>query len=502
MPCVKIFQAKYEALSYTWGDKNDIRHIICNSSNRATTRNLFEAMQFLRYFNKIRVLWIDALCINQESDCDRTTQVKLMTQIYEGARQVLIWLGLMSPACSKAIDLIHMLDKVSALSKVDETQDGFLEEQHLIQAGLPNFGNSVWKDARDLFEQPWFFRVWILQEAVMARGPIFVCGPRKTQWTTFVNASNLLHRMFSDHPLRSSRGFIRLTYIDTWRLRQPWNHPGPCSYIREHEDFLLLLILERNSLASDARDKIFAFAGLLTTQSFRNNSDHQLIIKVDYSSDVADVYKNAVISLATYYGNLRFLSSAGSLQATKNTLPSWVPDWRVPLDRTPLMGLSICKEYNAYGDKSRVCNFRCQGNELLVKGVLIDYVQAVGPTLYAPTIIGSSGDVSVLRNWFEMVKRHNDNFHGSINPVLAHWQTINGMPLSSLETDCSGYSEQQCDCFETYVEFMQCDGRFCTTDNFQEKLDRMEPAQKRIAKYCVGRSFFITDEGYMGLGPG
>jgi len=39
------------------------------------------------------MLWIDAICINQESIAERSQQVPIMGDIYKTAQRVFIWLG-------------------------------------------------------------------------------------------------------------------------------------------------------------------------------------------------------------------------------------------------------------------------------------------------------------------------------------------------------------------------------------------------------------------------
>lgn len=84
---------QYEAVSYTWGDPKRDRVIKVNSLDFQISRNLFELLPYLRRSRSDRVLWIDALCINQENPKERPSQVKMMGEIYKGASHVVIFLG-------------------------------------------------------------------------------------------------------------------------------------------------------------------------------------------------------------------------------------------------------------------------------------------------------------------------------------------------------------------------------------------------------------------------
>jgi hypothetical protein len=67
--------------------------MFCNHKSVSVTRNLVEALRTFRHTRKSRVLWADAICINQQDLEERSLQVQLMTRIFSDASRVLIWLG-------------------------------------------------------------------------------------------------------------------------------------------------------------------------------------------------------------------------------------------------------------------------------------------------------------------------------------------------------------------------------------------------------------------------
>ena len=87
---------EYEALSYVWGDPNVTRPISCGSTQLNVTVNLFAALLAVRSCSYPRLLWVDAICIDQKNIKERDQQVRIMGDIYSQAKQVLIWLGEMS----------------------------------------------------------------------------------------------------------------------------------------------------------------------------------------------------------------------------------------------------------------------------------------------------------------------------------------------------------------------------------------------------------------------
>jgi hypothetical protein len=75
----------YEALSYCWGGIRDKRTIQCNGAHFNVSANLRSALLNLRFDNRSRLLWIDAICTYSH----RTTMKHLGTmrsvpQVFEG----------------------------------------------------------------------------------------------------------------------------------------------------------------------------------------------------------------------------------------------------------------------------------------------------------------------------------------------------------------------------------------------------------------------------------
>ncbi|KAK4230331.1 heterokaryon incompatibility protein-domain-containing protein [Podospora fimiseda] len=103
----------YSALSYCWGDLRDTKPIklgfcdqhllqhddkVHHQANPTlhtfnATRTLHNALEAFQLTKFEGFLWVDALCINQGDVEERSYQVKLMKDIYQGASAVEVWLG-------------------------------------------------------------------------------------------------------------------------------------------------------------------------------------------------------------------------------------------------------------------------------------------------------------------------------------------------------------------------------------------------------------------------
>ncbi|KXX74381.1 Heterokaryon incompatibility protein 6, OR allele [Madurella mycetomatis] len=92
----RVATRPYEALSYVWGEPARQWPLECDGKELLVTRNCRDALVHLRRRFTPRMLWIDAICINQgdtdEADTERNRQVAMMGEIYLNAARVLVWL--------------------------------------------------------------------------------------------------------------------------------------------------------------------------------------------------------------------------------------------------------------------------------------------------------------------------------------------------------------------------------------------------------------------------
>ncbi|RYP69565.1 hypothetical protein DL771_006080 [Monosporascus sp. 5C6A] len=72
----------YEALSYVWGDPNNLRSISINEYDLLITANLHAALLHLRAPFLERMFWVDAICINQTDEAEKGEQIRHMAEIY------------------------------------------------------------------------------------------------------------------------------------------------------------------------------------------------------------------------------------------------------------------------------------------------------------------------------------------------------------------------------------------------------------------------------------
>ena len=130
----------FEALSYAWGSEENPKSISVDGCNFLVGANLYSALLHLQDDFIERILWVDALCINQENNDEKGRQVQSMAKIYAKASRVIVWLGeAAANGGDAALEYIRAVSNRQTTS-VDETKKELIV---------------------DLLGRPWFQRVWV-----------------------------------------------------------------------------------------------------------------------------------------------------------------------------------------------------------------------------------------------------------------------------------------------------------------------------------------------------
>jgi hypothetical protein len=130
----------YDALSYVWGDPKNTQPIYIGEHDLPVTTNLYAALSHLRNFSLERIIWVDAICINQKNDEEKVQQIQLMAKIYSQANRVLVWLGEAADNSDQALEEIRAAGRKATNSLNNE----------MIQSAV-----------LALLQRNWFQRIWV-----------------------------------------------------------------------------------------------------------------------------------------------------------------------------------------------------------------------------------------------------------------------------------------------------------------------------------------------------
>ncbi|OAL45532.1 HET-domain-containing protein [Pyrenochaeta sp. DS3sAY3a] len=313
-------QPQFEALSYCWGElDNNSEEPICvleedgNTSITHVSRNLFKALLQLRNTTTTRLLWVDQLCINQADKKELSEQVGIMGTIYSQAARVLIWLGEGDLEVEWSIDEVNRLFPYFQEATAEEIRLG------TSRGYLPNLGSHLpLIDVTRLLSLPWFWRVWVVQEAVRATERTFMYGSRTLDWDVIQKANIWTHFEGFEMP-----GYPHIVLPSIWSSVHVGNatkaesSPTTLDDLNDTRHFDKRLELELFNMficgldlrASDPRDYIFGLFGLCN--ELRETRQSRLIIP-DYSKSISDAF----IDFTAHYlrHDLRVLSAIHALK--------------------------------------------------------------------------------------------------------------------------------------------------------------------------------------------
>lgn len=289
----------YEALSYTWGSTRRSHRITVNNRNLMITESLHDALRHLRDDLEDRILWIDAICIDQDNQTERGYQVQQMASIYERARQVIIWLGLGTPETDTLFDSIRRLERhalnfaCSDWTPSDRRWQFLWSTVTVGETPVTEHQSSKTHCFRMLLWRDWFMRVWVLQEVAKARAARVVCGTKAVSARIFA----LMPPLLGVEPDYRTQSVLDIM-------------PGPSrkySWWTETRDLHTLLHRFQGSQASDSRDLIYALLGISS-----DAADNSALLP-DYNKSEEEVVQDAIAFILD-------LQSHGVLASS---LPRW-----------------------------------------------------------------------------------------------------------------------------------------------------------------------------------
>ncbi|KAL3425837.1 ankyrin and HET domain-containing protein [Phlyctema vagabunda] len=247
---------RYEALSYVWGSKEErARHTGTASINLREFPigyNLELALLHLRLDDKIRVLWVDAICINQSDVAERDSQVAQMGQIYARARRVVAWLGPSSDISREAI---------RAIPEIDSDTSELYYLWHIEEK--KSYEHEILEPIKAFCSQKYWSRLWIVQELILATDILIQCGTDHLRWShlcVFFAQLDTFDRNERRLPLRAdSRDTIPARIVGEWKDRKMKE------MIEDYQFDTTLFALYyryRKGECEDFRDKIYGVRSL------------------------------------------------------------------------------------------------------------------------------------------------------------------------------------------------------------------------------------------------
>ncbi|CAG9983724.1 unnamed protein product, partial [Clonostachys byssicola] len=388
----------YEAISYVWGsaDKSHTLNIRGGSLIKIT-ESLYHALKDIRYSairDGPRYLWADGVCINQEDVDERSQQVGLMAEIYGSALKVITYVGQDTLDVRKGIELAKLL---------------------IAAQGESTAINSNAKPLRDFLGRTWYTRMWIIQESVLNKNGIIVCGRNNIPWDLFLDLSNMIAHSAHNE-------YIQITpYAEKQIGAFGWMSELRNRY-RKHPEgipLLQLLICSREFNCSNPRDHVFAVSSLMEA-SCRIKPDYQKAIRGVYIEAAGQALKSCGLVILSYAGMWK-----------KQDVPSWVPDWSCYHEQIPIFqsrrfnGLSTLSDGRLCGVlKHKYILYDLQTGQLCSSGCVFDRVIHVGGTLRRSFITARLERYRWAREQYSLLSQFGTKYVGGGSSLEAFWRTL------------------------------------------------------------------------------
>jgi hypothetical protein len=528
----------FYAISHCWGTQAHNTNVQVDGQLLHITSDLAAGLKVLQelaindsdFDPPLRYVWIDSICVNQQSIQDRSTQVALMRRIYSTSVTTLVWLGPEHAWVKPAWRLLDQIYDVFQTSYPEAKIEGDIPVRNYSDSlhkltGLPTWDQESWTDLRQMMDLDWFSRIWVIQEVVLSPGdPIIICGLHLYPWGRLQWASAWLRRT----------GYMRLPQIPEKLLNV--SNMGNLRHCRANWPLDALLSFTMTKFhATDQRDKIFGLLGIAA--ECQDPSRFPEALRPDYSADLTETYLKVARFLLENGSSLAILTRAHGADGCSMrkqrvhdlaNLPSWTPDW------------SDFRVFNK-GIRTSLARVHFSDPE---KPPRLGFAKPFAASAGLKLKLHDSGDISVLRvsaarlatvthcYYFDENEASKDDFkHAIDSKLLAAWN----MSLSTLDVDdlaswvtrfiktttaerydLTGRSYQQTlkDGMAYIIHQLDKEEARMSLPDVDNKREKSIEVLRHLSvggvakeyatlayTYCFSRCFLVTSTGNVGIGP-
>ena len=361
------------ALSYVWGTEKPNESLKIEQSVLRITPSLSILLHQLEVSHDVRFLWVDQICINQLDNPEKAVQVKIMRDIYVSARKVLLWLGPSTKGTDLAMDSIVPLDEsIGVLPQSQFARDS-------ISSRLPGQDDPFWPGLVELYARPWYDRLWVLQEAILAKDIEVLCGTRSMHWAVFASFATKMYELMpyawlfdaqsydpNDTAQARTCGFVSIRDIDTMRSSEAeGNKPLFWTY----------LSMGQKCKVTNPLDRVYGLLGLLASEELVRSAE------IRYDWEPWQGYLHFCKLYIERDPDLALFSMAGCITKPKD-LPSWCPNF----DSAPNVASiycnypGFCTGFKPGEPRKSQIQTSATSNTITVPGFRLDRVKAVTET--------------------------------------------------------------------------------------------------------------------------
>ncbi|KAJ4256913.1 hypothetical protein NW762_009009 [Fusarium torreyae] len=342
---------QYEALSYMWGS-SDLRYdIAIDGMPFSVGYNLRQALDDLRLPTESRVIWSDAICMNQSDHEEKGHQIYLMTAIYSRSIAVCAWID----------------------HEINPLDPSFMSLQALDNgAQIQDYSAEYWHPVAKIFRNQYWRRLWIQQELIMAPDIRVYCQGHLLDGLQLLGFAARLSEDYTKYGEEKQKVAMELQILINLDLEAGFTHSvlaAKCYHARERSSRRVELItreekprhrssdlmdwfLDATDLEmSEPRDRVYGILGISLRDEGLESFD------INYDLPVAAVYSQVFDFYIRETNRLLFLCffqlpDRPPTTGPKITAPTWMPTEHVML-MTALAASDACGPTLAFN--ARIC---------------------------------------------------------------------------------------------------------------------------------------------------
>ena len=496
---------EYEAISYCWGPTKARTCIILDGLFFTVPVAADRVLRRMRDTSKERIVWIDAICINQYDYDERGSQVAIVGNVYRSTIRNLVYLDEDDDKMRNALRSVHIVYE----NMEDEVGQGLQhlrghlrhpDRQFNFSTGTLGLPECDQKALQWLYCRRWFGRLWVLQEAALAPDNVCYSGTYTFPLIQVLRVAAWLHHKFHhlDHELAGCFGLANAVAMFAFVDK---DHGGLGIDLTGKTRLYEVLDFTSRFGTSRPHDKIFALLGLLHYDQ-RFDFAKTSIQRPDYRRPVLNLFAEVsrlIIEQDEILDFFEFVRHRSSAELT-NSGPSWVPRWHWERDKT-WEALSLGLFFNA-SDNTIVQKIRAAGppDSLCLAGFALGTVVDMADTMVQDDFRSPTRMLHLLQHIKDLVRKRGKAPESERSADLLNWVLIAGQNSQlqpAKDIDASAFRD-----FEGYV---QKHGRFPppSPEMFQHESNNVHRAARyyyAMRNACENRRVFVTTSGYVGTG--